>query len=46
MRSISDPMIQNHLGVAGQLDPPGLVTGVAKRNPPQFQIGLRGDANI
>ncbi len=46
MSGIRSPVIKNHLGIAGQFDPPGPVTGVAKREPPQLQISVWSDADL
>jgi len=46
MGRISRPVIQHHLGVTGQFDSPGLIAQVTQRDPAQFEIGIRGDADF
>ena len=46
MSGISSLVIKNQLGIAGQFDPPGPMTGIAKRESPQLQISVWSDADL
>ncbi len=40
MRGVGGPVVQHHLGVTGQFDPPRPVAEVAEGYPPQFPIDV------